>query len=259
MKVRSMKVKFESRDKLKLHGTLTSPSKKVRGIMLLVHGITSDREEWGIFERLAQVVAADGIACLRFDYRGHGESALDSSKISLAGILTDILSAWDELERRVEPANTAMRYIIGSSFGGGLAYAAAGRIGRIKRAFLLAPVFDYLVDIENCAPRWASDLKRKDHFSYNDLRLGRAIVNEAFYFDPLAGPAIPTTIFHGTADTDVSIELSQAIATRQSKVQLIPVEGAGHVLNVPDDLDLEAKESWAIIASMIEQVRKRID
>ena len=259
MKVRSKKVKFSSRDGLKLHGTLTMPSKNVTGALLCVHGITSDRSEWGIFDLVASELAEVGIASLRFDFRGHGESKLDEDRISLAGVLSDIVSAWGELESHLDSAGKDMkRYVMGSSFGGGLSYAAAGIVGRIDRAFLLAPVFDYFVDIENCAPHWRADLKRKDHFRYNDLRLGRALLNESLYFDPFAHSVVPTTIFHGTADADVLFDLSRTVASKHANIELMPVDGAGHVLAVPEDFDMEEDASWGYVRFMIEQVRRRI-
>jgi len=258
MKVRSESIKFTSRDALKLQGTLSLPSRAVTGIMLMVHGITADRSEWGIFDLIAKEVAADGIATLRFDYRGHGKSDLSQDKISLFGILSDVMSAWDELERHIENQGDKRRFMVGSSFGGGLAYAAASRLGTIDRAFLIAPVFDYLTDINNCAPKWAADLKRKDHFQYNDLALGRALVNEAFYFDPLSGRPVATTIFHGTKDSDVSIKLSREIAQENPAIELIEVKGAGHVMNVPGDYDLDDDKSWGFISRMAKQIRERL-
>lgn len=257
--MKEKRLKFASRDGLKLHGTLAKPSGKITGALLMVHGITSDRSEWGIFDKVAEEVAKDGIASLRFDFRGHGDSALEPTMISLGGILSDVLAAWDELERRLDgDGKDLKRYTLGSSYGGGLSYAAASRIGRIDRAFLMAPVFNYMVDLEHCVPKWLWELRRKDHLRYNDLKLGRPLANEAMYFDPLSGPAVPATIFHGTLDTDVSIDLSREIAARHQNVELIPVEGAGHVLNVPDDFDMEDDASWAYVRFMIGQVRKRI-
>lgn len=259
VKLKQKKLKFASRDGLNLHGTLATPPGKVEGALLMVHGITSDRDEWGIFELVAEELAKDGIASLRFDFRGHGESALDQNLISLSGILSDVLAAWDELEGRLDATGRRLgRYTLGSSYGGGLSYAAASRIGRIDRAFMMAPVLNYMTDLENCAPKWLSELKRKDHLRYNDLKLGRPLANEAMYFDPLAGAAVPATIFHGTLDTDVSIDLSRDAAARHPNLELVPVEGAGHVLNVPDDFDLEDDASWGYVRFMIEQVRKRI-
>jgi len=254
MKVKSKKLKFTSRDSLKLHGTLVVPASEVRGVMLMVHGITSDREEWGIFEHLALEVAKEGVASLRFDYRGHGESELDEQLITLSGILSDITSAWQELEKATGAADVR-RYIVGSSFGAGLAYAAASRDGRFDRAFLIAPVFDYLADIDHCAPKWRHELKRKDQFKYNDLALGRALANEALYFDPLAGPAVPTTIFHGTKDTDVVIDLSRAVAARHPGIDLVEMKGAGHVMNVPEDYDFEDEKSWDYVRDLARSVR----
>lgn len=260
MKVREKKLKFASRDGLKLHGTLaTPPPGRLAGMMLMVHGITSDRAEWGIFDMVAAEAAKEGVASLRFDFRGHGESALDTTLITLDGILSDILAAWEELEARVAPGGASVRrYALGSSYGGGLSYAAASRLGTVDHAFLMAPVFDYLVDLDHCAPKWRADLRRKDHIRYNDLKLGRPIANEAMYFEPLAGPAVPATVFHGTLDTDVSIELSRAVASRHRNVELVPVEGAGHVLNVPEDYDLEEEASWDFVRLMIDRIRKRI-
>ena len=259
VKTKSKKLKFASRDGLRLHGTMTTPSGKVAGAMLMVHGITSDRSEWGIFDLIAEELAKVGVASLRFDFRGHGESSLDEERISLAGIFSDTLAAWDELERKLDSnGKTLRRYMLGSSFGGGISYAAASHIGRIDRSFLLAPVFNYFVDMENCAPKWLADLERKDHFRYNDLKLGRPLANEAMYFDPLAGHAVPSTIFHGTLDTDVMIGLSREVAARHPNIDLVPVEGAGHVLNVPDDFDLEDDASWGFVRFVIKQIRDHI-
>jgi pimeloyl-ACP methyl ester carboxylesterase len=259
VKVKQKKLKFASRDGLKLHGTLATPSSGIDGALLMVHGITSDRNEWGIFELVAEELANDGIASLRFDFRGHGDSALDENLISLSGIFSDVLAAWDELEGHLDTEGRRFRrYTLGSSYGGGLSYAAASRIGRIDRAFMMAPVLNYLTDLENCAPKWLSDLKNKGHLKYNDLKLGRPLANEAMYFDPLAGAAVPATIFHGTLDTDVSIDLSRDAAARHPNLELVPVEGAGHVLNVPEDFDLEDDASWAYVRFMIDQIRNRI-
>lgn len=259
MKLKQEKLKFLSRDGLKLYGTMATPPGNVVGALLMVHGITSDRDEWGIFEKVAEELGKDGIASLRFDFRGHGKSALDGNLISLSGILSDVLAAWDLLESQVDAdSNKLKRFTLGSSYGGGLSYAAASRIGRIDRAFMMAPVLNYLTDLDNCAPNWRSELGRKGHLRYNDLRLGRPLANEAMYFDPLASAAVPATIFHGTLDTDVSIDLSRDAAVRHPNIELVPVEGAGHVMNVPDDYDLEEGASWGYIQFVIEQVRKRI-
>ncbi|MGA9582031.1 MAG: alpha/beta fold hydrolase [Allosphingosinicella sp.] len=258
-KPKQKKLKFLSRDGLKLHGILTSPEDDAKGVLLFVHGITSDREEWGIFDLAAMELAKAGIASLRFDFRGHGESKLEGPLITLDGILSDILSAWNVLEEKVTGNGKRLkRYLMGSSYGGGLAYAAAGRIGGINRIFLLAPVFDYFLDIETCAPKWHTELKKKDYFHYNELRLGRGLLNEALYFSPLEGARIRTTIFHGTCDDDVDLALSQAAAAQHKSINLISVEGAGHVLNVPDDLDLEEEASWDYIRSMIDQVLREV-
>lgn len=259
MKLKQENLEFLSRDGLNLFGTIAAPRGEIVGAMLMVHGITSDREEWGIFEEVANEIAQDGVASLRFDFRGHGKSTLDGEIISLSGILSDVLAAWDVLEDRLRAkSNKFKRFTLGSSYGGGLSYAAASRVGCIDRSFMIAPVLNYLTDLDNCAPNWRSELGRKGHFYYNDLKLGRPLANDAMYFDPLVSSEIPATIFHGTLDSDVSIDLSRDAAVRHPNIELVPVEGAGHVMNVPDDYDLEEGASWSYIRFVIEQIRKRI-
>ena len=60
-------------DGLHLSGTLVLPD-SAHQAAVLVHGGGVTREEGGFFTRLAAGLADAGIASLRFDLRGHGES-----------------------------------------------------------------------------------------------------------------------------------------------------------------------------------------
>ena len=75
---------FTSYDGLVLHGTLTMPESAPRSAALLVHGITSDRNELGFYERMSHVLAINGIASFRFEYRCHGENGLSMAQMSLS-------------------------------------------------------------------------------------------------------------------------------------------------------------------------------
>lgn len=61
-------------DGLHLAGTLAAPAEPAARAVVLVHGGGVTREEGGFFSRLATGLADAGVASLRFDLRGHGES-----------------------------------------------------------------------------------------------------------------------------------------------------------------------------------------
>jgi len=258
MKVESEMIRFKSFDGLDLYGTITKPSGYVDGLILFVHGITSDRSEWGVFDKFAQELAKNGFASLRFDYRSHGESAFPSEQLTLSGILGDIKSAWLTLSKELSHAKERS-FIIGSSFGGGLAYRAATEIGGFKHAFLLAPVFDYYEDIKKSAPNCIEDIQSRKTFSYSTLELGAGILNEARSFVVVGqDPDLTATIIHGTLDDDVPISSSREMVSRHSTFKLITIEGAGHVIAVPGDLDMEDEKSWDYVNKVIENTKECI-
>jgi uncharacterized protein len=61
--------------------------------VVLVHGGGVTREEGGFFTRLASGLGEAGVASLRFDLRGHGESEGRQEELTLAAILNDILAS----------------------------------------------------------------------------------------------------------------------------------------------------------------------
>jgi len=255
--IASGKMKFNSVDGLALRGTVTAPSDAPRALALFCHGITSDRSEWGIFDKAADVLAEVGVASLRFDFRGHGKSRLPSEQITLDGMAGDIAAAWSWLLDAAGGASLP-RFVIGSSFGGGLAYRTTDALGA-ERAFLLAPVFDYLADLVKTAPDWQRQLERKGYFKYSSLKLGGQILEDARAYPAIDAPAaLPVTIFHGDQDDDVPIASSARFAATHVECELIEVKGAGHVIAVPGDLDLEEDESWALVDGVIESMRQRI-
>jgi hypothetical protein len=254
----SKNVQFQSLDGVQLHGTVVSPKKGITSVALFVHGITSDRSEWGVFDRAAEVFAEQSIASLRFDYRGHGESDFPSREITLAGIGGDIAAAWIELQKNVSGENSKA-FIIGSSFGGGVAYHTAAMNKNFTRAMLLAPVFDYAQDIKKTAEDWESDLKEKGYIQYSSLELSGDIVREAESFRPISNAAkLRTTIWHGTKDDDVPIANSRAIAERYDWVELVEVVGAGHVIAAPGDLDMENELSWKFVEKTLSEMIARM-
>src|SRR5689334_22158482 len=117
MSVESTATTLRTLDGLHLVGTLVRPDASVERAVVLVHGGGVTREEGGFFKRLAAGFGEAGVASLRYDLRGHGESEGRQEENTLAAHLNDIRVALAHLRQETGAVRVSL---LGASFGGGL-------------------------------------------------------------------------------------------------------------------------------------------
>src|SRR5580658_8544851 len=247
MPPQSTAVTIRTLDGLHLAGTLVTPAAQTDRAIVLVHGGGVTREEGSFFTRLADGLGEAGVASLRFDLRGHGESEGRQEDLTLAAILNDIRVALAYVREAIGVERVSL---LGASFGGGICgYYAAKRPDEIDRLVMLNPQLDYKKRTIDTRPFWQEDrlsdegaqqLTEHGFIQFTPtLRHGRAIFNEVFWLPvQLALPEIasPTLIVHGTKDTFVPIESSRQAATQLTAVRrLVEIEGSQHGFAVHDD------------------------
>ncbi|BBG00776.1 MULTISPECIES: alpha/beta hydrolase [Pseudonocardia] len=241
-----MRHSFRSLDGTRLAADLVLPAGAHRGIVL-VHGGGVDRHEGGFFDRLADGLGEAGIASLRFDLRGHGQSGGRLEDLTLAGVGNDVSAAADELAGRLPVERVG---VVGASFSGGVcAVFTARRPDRVDRLVLLNPLLDYKARFVDQKPEWHADrlgdagarsLQENGYLAHSPtFRLGPALLNEVFWWDvraELPTLSVPTLIVHGTADTFIPIESSRRAARALTGPhRLVELDGAQHGIAVPDD------------------------
>ena len=250
-------VTLRTLDGLRLAGTLVSPGTPASRAVVLVHGGGVTREEGGFFTRLADGLADDGVASLRFDLRGHGESEGRQEELTLATILNDIRVA---IAYTHESTGAGEITLLGASFGGGIcAYYAAERPNDLSRLVLFNPQLDYKRRTIDTRTYWVDDsisdeaaqqLTEHGYIQFTPtLRHGRPLLNEVFWLHPykaLSEVQAPTLIVHGTKDTLVPVDSSRS-AVRQFRApcELVEIEGSQHGFAVHDDpqyLDPQSQE-----------------
>jgi alpha-beta hydrolase superfamily lysophospholipase len=252
-------------DGLQLVGTLVTPDESYDRAVVLVHGGGVTRHEAGFFTRLAAALAEGGVASLRFDLPGHGESEGRQEDLSLAGVLNSIRSALDHLRT----ATGVPTSLLAASFSGGVAaYYAAKRPAQVERLVLFNPLLDYKQRFVDQKDFWqddyltdkaARDLSEHGFLPHSpSFKLSRALLNEVFWMHPrsvLADIAAPTLLVHGTKDTFIPVESSRDAATRLTcKHRLIELDGAQHGLAVPEDPTYTDPQTQAWQAEVIEAV-----
>jgi len=263
-------VRFQTLDGLHLAGTLVRPDRPGDRAVVLVHGGGVTREEGGFFTRLAAGLGEAGVASLRFDLRGHGDSEGRQEDLTLAAILNDIRTALEWLRHS---SGADRLSLLGASFAGGTcAYYAAKRAAEIDRLVLLNPQLNYKKRTIDNRAYWHDDqlgeaearqLSKLGYIQFTPtLRHGRAILNEVFWFTPLDvldEITAPTLLVHGTKDTFVPVEDSRAAAPLlTAEHRLVEIEGSQHGFAVHNDPQYLNPQSQAWQAFVIKTVAEWI-
>lgn len=232
------KIFFHSADKTKLCGVWTPPERPATKAIILAHGITVDKDEHGIFSNLASLLAQNGFAVFRFDFRAHGESEGNTIDLTLSGEIQDIESAFALVQKKgFQEIN-----FLGASFGGGISVLFAARHEKeISRLCLWNPVINY----DHCYlhPTLPSILKRKAHIPEDlgkkgwttvygkDFKLGKPLFDEMARFFPykeILKLRLPVCIIHGDKDTKVPYEDSKEAAESKPDIEFVTIENADH-------------------------------
>lgn len=230
-----------------------SNSHKVSGVLHLpdgrppfpgavfLHGFAGSRvEAHRLFVKAARQLAETGIASLRFDFRGCGESEGELGNMSVTEEIRDAVRAFDFF-RRHRGIDVRRLGLLGFSLGAALAFCLARRRPRVKCLALWSP----LAQLQNLFTlptgfkqreirQWISD----GHIAYRGEKLGGQWLMDLAWHDPLKDAAA----FKGKAlivrgEKDRATPLGQARLYQQrlgSRARLYVIPGADHSFNRPE-------------------------
>ncbi|MCF6423679.1 alpha/beta hydrolase [Amycolatopsis tucumanensis] len=245
-------------------GTIVAPEEHGATGVVLVHGGGVTRDEGGFFARLAAGLAQAGVASLRFDLPGHGDSEGRQEDLSLSAVLNSMRAGLDHL--RAETTIEVLS-LLAASFSGGLAaYYTALRPNEVHRLVLFNPLLDYKARFVDQKDFWqgdyltaeaAKELTARGFLPHSlTFKLSRALLNEVFWVRPralLSKVAAPTLVVHGTADTFISVDSSRDASQRLvCEHRLLELEGAQHGFAVHDDPTYADPQSQAWQAQVID-------
>lgn len=249
------KHRFRSYDGTLLEGTLSVARSSSEAVALLVHGITSSRDEFGLFSGLAAYLADAGISSLRFDYRCHGMNEQSLETLTLSGVVNDIEAA---AEVALEKTGGKHIHVVGMSFGGGLsAYWGAMTARPVASVVMFAPVIDYEQDVLGqydlltdgaLTSEAARQLATQGYLDPDGNHYGPALINELRYVSGIVGLRhlrCNSLILHGDADSVVPYASSEKFSTLNRNCRLVNIPGTDHGFGVNDDEDLTSPETKA--------------
>lgn len=207
--------------------------------VLLCHGFTGHKAEGHrIFVKMAQELEKKGIAALRIDFRGSGDSEGDFQEMTFEGEVEDAKLALDFLEQLPE-VNPQRLGALGLSMGGAVAATIAGRDSRIQACGLWSAVADFSQTFfseaaEEVLAKGAETMAYGANVVSREFLLG---VKDAKPHLELAKRQLPVLVVHGTQDETVPFAQAalykEACVATGSSVTYHPVEGADHTYHSP--------------------------
>ncbi len=216
-----------------LAARLDSPEGAPAGFALFAHCFTCSKDlkaaGW-----ISHALVARGIAVLRFDFTGIGESEGDFAETGFSSNLEDLVAAADFLRRERE----APRLLVGHSLGGCAVLAAAERIPEALAVATIGAPSD-TGHLKQALVRLAPDLEArgeaKIHLGGRPFRVRRELLDD-LAAEHLAGVLErlhrPLLIFHSPVDNVVGLDHARRLfeMARHPK-SFISLDGADHLLS----------------------------
>ena len=216
---------------------------------LLLHGITTQKNEYGeTFKSLAESLADEGCASVRFDFRGHGESDVELEDFAPRTQLIDVLAVADWLEKEHGATRISL---FAASFSAPAAVCAAFVLGpRVERLVLLAPVIDMFDTFVTPQTPWGESFFGSERIAAA-LRCTPLVPDPDFAFGPrfaadlllidvkpiLRRLSCPVTVMHGDHDGMVPYGVSKQTAKEIDGVSFIGLPKTDHGLAEAGDED----------------------
>lgn len=198
---------------------------------ILMHGFTADKDS-RIIALLADSLQARGIASIRFDFNGHGESEGDFQEMTVPNEIEDAKMVYEHVKALPYVSDVALA---GHSQGGVVASMVAGELGndKVKAVVLFAPAAVLRDDAirGNTMGAFYNPLDPPEYVQLGNKKLGGDFIRTAFSL-PIYPTAAKYTgaacIIHGNGDRIVPYTYGERYHEIWQNSQLYILEGYDH-------------------------------
>jgi len=207
-----------------LHGTWGAR------VVIGCHGLLSTRESEKQ-RRLGALIAARGMAYLRFDFAGRGDSDGETEAITYSRQMHDLDAA---IECAAQQGARRIG-LFGWSMGGAVALLSAAREARIAAIATMGAVA-YPAAIAERYPADVEQWRQRAFVEVGEARISWRFLEDAITHNVVSAARIvqgPVLVLHGTEDQSVSPADAHDLATAAPNASLEYVDGADHAFSNP--------------------------
>lgn len=243
------RVEFEGAEGNRLIGRLHVPLTAPRACALFAHCFTCSKDLRGAY-RVSEALAKRGIATLRFDFTGIGESEGDFADTNFSSNVEDLVSAAGWLRKNYSPPGI----LVGHSLGGAAVIAAAGHIEETRAVATIGAPFHP----EHVADLVRSERERIEQEGRAEVEIaGRRFLIKRQFLEDLESQSQTDAIralrrallvMHSPQDEVVAIDNARRIyEDALHPKSFVSLDGADHLLSRPRDAEYAATvlSAWA--------------
>lgn len=246
----SQQFDFDSAKGYRLSGRIEPAEGTPRGWAIFAHCFTCGKDSLAT-TRLARALAMAGIGVLRFDFAGLGKSGGDFTGGGFAADVDDLMAAYAAMTQAGMPPSL----LVGHSFGGAAALAAAGDMPTVKAVVTIAAPSDVAHVLQTFGPEALNRIEAQGEAEV-DLAGRPFVIRQSFVDDAreqdlaarIARLRRPLLILHSPGDMTVGIDNATRIfvAAKHPK-SFVSLDDADHLLTRPADADYAAAviAAWA--------------
>lgn len=222
-----------------LRGMINKPSNIIEKVptVVILHGFAGNKlGPHFIFVKLSRLLESIGIASVRFDFAGSGESDGEFSDMTISGELIDAENIFQYV-KTLDFVDTKKIAIVGFSMGGAIASMLAAQYKQeIHSLCLWSPAGNMgEIVLKDWIGSKYSDLKKDGSFDYEGDVMGKAFIKDVSKLDIYGrakGFYKNTLIIHGDADEVVPYQASlKYIELYGHNANLSLVTGANHIFD----------------------------
>jgi len=244
--MREEKVEFYNRKYQKIVGLLSLPEKENPPIAIIIHGFKGTKEYYPFVNNSIKPLIDTGIAVLRIDCRGSGESDLEFKDMTIKSESEDVLTAI-EYVKTLKNIDSKKIALIGISMGAAAVIVAMKNNPSIKILVFWGPAWYFNGDKYYDTAQHRKTIKEEGVFYIKQRLTGKEMIAGKELFKEITTLDIrpfmkfiktPTLILRGSEDEVVGLERDKQAAKLLNAEYIIIEKGDHNFMNRESEKEL---------------------
>ncbi len=230
-------ITFKSSDGIDIAGRIDFPVGRIKACAIFAHCFTCNKNLNAVVN-ISRALNQEGIAVMRFDFTGLGESEGDFADTNFSSQISDLLTAANYMKEKIK----APRLLIGHSLGGAAVVRASGLIPSVEALVTIGAPFapSHVTHLfKDDIPQLKAEGKVQVNIGGRPFTVKKQFIDDLENHKPAENLRNkPLLIFHSPQDKIVGIDNAADLyqAARHPK-SFVSLDKADHLLSNKEDAE----------------------